>query len=345
MVMNNAFAYFSDTETSTGNIFQAAASFCSPGTVFQIGDVEDSQMDIPTNEFNWLGITFPLPEFTNPFIVGTTPTIEFPANSNKAYDYATDFDVEFQMPYSAQVRLTISWSPGRSANERKEVLLDDVSIGFTPDRLGTPVTGWWEQMQRFEDSFETPISAGAHTFTFLHPIGDGTLWDWVRLEITECPTPSPTPNLSASPESSPTPTPTPSASPSVGGVIINEFVANGSPEWVEFYNPNPDAEFIKSYWIDDDTDFDSDSGNSTKTPLSALNTASATFPYIELSTFLNDGGDNVVLFDNSGNILDQYTYSSSSAGVSIGRQPDRTGAFQTCGAPTKGSTNNSFCSP
>ena len=90
-------------------------------------------------------------------------------------------------------------------------------------------------------------------------------------------------------------------------VVINEFLADGSPEWVEFYNPNPDAEFIKSYWIDDDTDFDSDSGNSTKTPLSALNTASATFPYIELSTFLNDGGDNVVLFDNSGNILDQYT--------------------------------------
>src|SRR3989338_5456842 len=32
MVMNNAFAYFSDTETSTGNIFQAAESFCEPQT-------------------------------------------------------------------------------------------------------------------------------------------------------------------------------------------------------------------------------------------------------------------------------------------------------------------------
>ena len=181
-------SFFTDTETATGSI-STAESFCSPGTVFQIGDVEVDQMGIPTDEFNWLGITFPLPPFTDPFIVGTTPTDEFPANSNKAYNYATNFDVRFQMPYSAQARLTISWSPGRSGNERKEVKLDGVSIGTTPTRLGTSVAGWWEQMQRFEDSFgPTSITYGQHTFTLLHPIGDGTLWDWVRLEIIECPT-------------------------------------------------------------------------------------------------------------------------------------------------------------
>lgn len=179
-------SFFSDTETQTGNTISTAESFCSPGTVFQIGDVEASQMDNPVDELNWPGAFGIFPTFPDPFIVGTNTDDQFPWNSNKAQDYATDFDVQFQMPHTASTRLTISWSPGRSGNERKEVLLDGSSIGTTPTRLGTSVAGWWEQMQRFEDSFETPITAGPHTFTFRHPIGDGTLWDWVKLEITEC---------------------------------------------------------------------------------------------------------------------------------------------------------------
>lgn len=182
-------SFFSDTETQTGNTISTAESFCSPGAVFQIGDVETSQMDNPANELNWPGSFGSFPSFPNPFIVGTNTDSEFPWNSNKAKDYATDFDVQFQMPHPASTKLTISWSPGRSGNERKEVLLDGVGIGTTPTRLGTSVAGWWEQMQRFEDSFETPITAGPHTFKFRHPIGDGTLWDWVKLEITKCSTP------------------------------------------------------------------------------------------------------------------------------------------------------------
>ncbi len=180
-------SFFSDTETSTSNTLSAAESFCSPGTVFQIGDIEDGQMDNPVDELNWPEVFGVFPTFPDPFVVGTNADGEFPWNSNKVQTYAIDFDVQFQMPEEASARLTISWAPGRSGNERKEVLLDGSSVDTTPTRLGTSVAGWWEQMQRFEDSFDTTITYGQHTFTFLHPIGDGTLWDWVKLEITECP--------------------------------------------------------------------------------------------------------------------------------------------------------------
>src|SRR3990167_25572 len=46
MVMHNAFSYFSDTETSTGNIFQAAADFCNTrGEIFAAKVVTSSQGD------------------------------------------------------------------------------------------------------------------------------------------------------------------------------------------------------------------------------------------------------------------------------------------------------------
>ena len=43
-------------------------------------------------------------------------------------------------------------------------------------------------------------------------------------------------------------------------VVINEFVANGTPEWVEFHNAPASADFIKNYFLDDDVDFALDSG-------------------------------------------------------------------------------------
>src|SRR3989344_5833616 len=77
-------------------------------------------------------------------------------------------------------------------------------------------------------------------------------------------------------------------------VKINEFVPDAKQEWVEFYNASNSAEYLKDYWIDDDTDFRNEQGSAKKL-LSTLNTTSVGFPYFELSSFFNNSGDYVVL--------------------------------------------------
>lgn len=123
--------------------------------------------------------------------------------------------------------------------------------------------------------------------------------------------------------------------------VINEFVPNSSQEWVEFYNASSSAEYLKSYFIDDDLNFDSDSGSTAKKSLSSLVTGSLSYPYLEFTSMLNNGGDYVVLFDSTGNIVDQYQYTADPGdNISIGRSPDDTGGFATLISTTKGSANS-----
>ncbi len=129
-------------------------------------------------------------------------------------------------------------------------------------------------------------------------------------------------------------------------VVINEFVPNSTPEWVELHNASDSAEYLKTYWIDDDIDFNSDSGSSAKKHLTDLNISSIAYPYIELSSVLNNSGDYVVLFDNNGIVIDQYQYlSDPGSGISIGRSPDTTGNFAVLVSNTKGDINSAQVTP
>src|SRR5258706_3531972 len=106
---------------------------------------------------------------------------------------------------------------------------------------------------------------------------------------------------------------------------INEVLvhpSSGNNEWVEIYNP--DNTDISSFYIDDDTDFNNDTGNSSKKILTGIQGVDTQFPYFELtSSMFNNGGDNVVLFDNNGIKLDQYSYSKDPGlHVALGRSPD-----------------------
>ncbi len=125
-------------------------------------------------------------------------------------------------------------------------------------------------------------------------------------------------------------------------ILINEFIvhpSSGNKEWVEFYNP--DSIDISNYWIDDDNDFINDSGTSSKKILSTLIKTNPQHPYIELSSMLNNEGDHVVLFDNSGNILDQYEYTNDPGeDIAIGRTPNGTGTIQALAEGTKGNSNS-----
>jgi len=124
-------------------------------------------------------------------------------------------------------------------------------------------------------------------------------------------------------------------------VVINEFLVNPNPEWVEFYNASDSAEFLKTYWLDDDENFNDDIGSSGKKLLADLSIDNPIYPYFELNSFLNNAGDYVVLFDSEGNEVDFYQYDANPGdGLSIGRSPDGSGDFIILETSTKGFANS-----
>lgn len=127
-------------------------------------------------------------------------------------------------------------------------------------------------------------------------------------------------------------------------IVINEFVlapSTGNPEWVELYNASDSADYLKFYYLDDDTSFDSDTGSSAKKVLTNLNVTNPHFPFFAFtSAILNNDGDSVVLFDPSGAIVDQFTYyDNPGSDVAIGRYSNQTGQFTLLSASTQGAGN------
>jgi len=116
-------------------------------------------------------------------------------------------------------------------------------------------------------------------------------------------------------------------------VVINEFVSKPNPEWVEFFNKTTSEVNLGNYFFDDDADFGSDSGSSAKIILQGILQGGA-LCYWEMNSFLNDGGDIPTLFAVNGDLIDTYSYSSSSAGFSYSRIPDG-GDWQVNVTPTK----------
>lgn len=175
-------------------------------TVWQIGDVEepetypDGSGPLLTNyadEFNWsacdpaptpysagANLSQCTPDFVNPFFVGSTPDADFPYNANFVRDYATDLDVVWTGALWFGGSLKLSWSPGQSAAEQK-VVSDGVVIG-TFNATGTAETGmgWFLDRYPLVENSATigPKAYGDHTLNFTHTRGDGTFWDWIRLE-------------------------------------------------------------------------------------------------------------------------------------------------------------------
>lgn len=120
-------------------------------------------------------------------------------------------------------------------------------------------------------------------------------------------------------------------------VVINEFHPN-SPEWVEFYNSSSDVINLSDFWFDDDDNFVSDIGTSSKRRLSGLLSGGATC-YLDLNSYLNDNGDKPTIFSLSGEIIDSYSYTSSLGDKTYSRYPDG-GEWASAGMdPTKSLTN------
>src|SRR5579871_6806944 len=125
-------------------------------------------------------------------------------------------------------------------------------------------------------------------------------------------------------------------------IKINEIIIHprsGNHEWIEFYNP--EKLNLSEYFIDDDTDFTSDSGNSPKKKLSAMQATDTQYPFLDnTSSMFNNDGDWIVLFDSYGAIIDQYSYTKDPGlDTPIGRFPDGSGEFAILQAATKGMPN------
>jgi hypothetical protein len=125
--------------------------------------------------------------------------------------------------------------------------------------------------------------------------------------------------------------------------LINEFVPDANPEWVEFYNNQPSQIDLSSYYFDDDNDFNSDSGNSAKISLQGIINSGA-LCYWDLSTYLNNGGDSPTLFDQSGTSVDSYSYTSSTQDKSYARVPDG-GNWEVDQEPTKAAVSCQSLAP
>lgn len=121
-------------------------------------------------------------------------------------------------------------------------------------------------------------------------------------------------------------------------IVINEFLpapSSGNLEWIEFYNTASSSADLSDYYFDDDTDFNSDSGSSSKVALSGLLSGQATC-YWELSTYLNNNGDKPTLFKTDGSTVDTYIYTATQTDKSYSRIPDG-GIWQVNIDPTKSS--------
>lgn len=166
--------------------------------VWMIGEKENlNEVNVLTNyadEFNWPNASenYPgdslasqEPFFANPFYVGVNEDIEFPWNSNKARSYATDIDVKWEGNLNFGGQLTISWAPGASAFEEKIISGDGILSPVVHTAQGANVynEGWFNNWKLYEKSIPVgQLVEGNHTFNFEHTKGDGTAWDWIKLE-------------------------------------------------------------------------------------------------------------------------------------------------------------------
>jgi beta-lactamase superfamily II metal-dependent hydrolase len=105
----------------------------------------------------------------------------------------------------------------------------------------------------------------------------------------------------------------------LGDVVINEFVANATTEWVELYNTTLQTKDISGYYIDD---IAAGGGSPIVIPADTVIQPGG-FYVLQFAGFLNNGGDDVRFLDPTQTIiLDSYTYPSANADNAWYRYPD-----------------------
>lgn len=136
-----------------------------------------------------------------------------------------------------------------------------------------------------------------------------------------------------------------------GNIVINEFLPApnttiGESEWIELYNPGNTSISLANWQLV--------SGSDTLIIISAAIPAKGFVYFVagnrtdtvngssawdgSWTTLLNSGSDSITLKDNSGNIVDSYTYTKTYKSMSIGRRPDG-GDWMPSLPPSPGAAN------
>lgn len=120
-------------------------------------------------------------------------------------------------------------------------------------------------------------------------------------------------------------------------VVLNEFLAipSSGNEFVELYNPTQSTIDLSGWAVDD-----IEGGSSPKILPTPTLLAPNDWLIVSLSNVLNNSGDQVRLINPTGQVIDHYSYTSASAGLSWSRIPDGTGSWQAATMPTPGSANS-----
>lgn len=124
----------------------------------------------------------------------------------------------------------------------------------------------------------------------------------------------------------------------VADLVINEVVPDPSSgsEWVELYNPTSGTVDLSGAYIDDI----SGGGGAPKQIAAGQSIAAGGYWTMDTTSFFNNGGDDVrLLMPDGSTVVDSYTYSSSSSGMSWYRTPDGGSWSGTMGTPSKGASN------
>lgn len=137
---------------------------------------------------------------------------------------------------------------------------------------------------------------------------------------------SPSPSVTTAP----TATPSATATPTMGAnIVLSEFMANASPEWVEIRNTGNLPKSIDGWKLRDSTE--------TTRNIPSTTIPAQGFFVFEIGSFLNnDSVDQVRLFDNANTLVDSTVYSTTSTVYSWSKNTSWCLTVQS-----KGSSNNS----
>lgn len=133
-----------------------------------------------------------------------------------------------------------------------------------------------------------------------------------------------------------TPTPTSTSTPTPLPPRLNELMPGPSDgqEWFEIYNPNPFPITLSGWQIDDIV---SGGGSPKLIPDVTIPANSVHSPNISISSYFNNGTDDIRLLDNLNNQIDIFHYTSYSPTESWSRQSDSAWCLAT---PTRNGVNN-----
>lgn len=183
-------------DSQSGRVWNPVTRSCedaeTSNLLWIIGDEEADNLENPADEFNFTAPReYPDAEnYDSPFLrVIASPVDDdsdklFPWNSNYNLNYARTINIEFEITNGPlDALLTLSWGAGATGVENKTIYLDDAYVSSIGPINGSTSAGWWNNYPRVTNTIPlSNLSNGTHTLRLVHETGNGTVWDFIKLE-------------------------------------------------------------------------------------------------------------------------------------------------------------------